>query len=147
MTTIPLWHHNLWYQIVVTELEGHGAQVNFTWHLALKKPAMSQYRASSPDLLAWFKSSNYGRDYRDAIKPFNFLLTQMAGSDALKSSVKAVAPYDKEHDRAIVKAFDRVTGQKINRKDLQSYAQALMQYHLHPEAKFHGGDYVEQGPT
>ncbi len=142
-----LWHHDLWYQIIIAELEGHGAQIDLTWHAALKKPAMSQYRASSPDLLAWFKSCNAGKKYRDAVKPFNFLLTQIAGSDVLKSSVKAVAPYDKDHDRAIQKAFDRITGMKINRRDLQSFAQALMQYHIHPEAKFHGGDFVDQGPT
>ena len=122
-------------------------QVDRAWHPALKKPAMSQYRASSPNLLAWFKKFNEGKDYSKSVKPFNFLLTLFAGSDSLMSSVKAVAPYDKDRDRAIRKAFHRLTAQKINRKDLQSYAQALMQYHLHPEAKFHGGDYVDQGQT
>ncbi|MEO6608972.1 MAG: hypothetical protein ABIN69_10935 [Aestuariivirga sp.] len=141
------WHHDLWYHIILAELEGHGAQVNMAWHPALKKPAMSQYRASSPDLLAWFKSLNHGKSYRDAVKPFNFLLTQVAGSDALKSSVKAVAPYDKNYDRALRKAFDRVTGRKVNPADLQSYVQALAQYHLHPESKFHNGDFVDQGQT
>lgn len=122
-------------------------QVDRAWHPALKKPAMSQYRASSPNLLAWFKKFNEGNDYRKSVKPFNFLLTLFAGSDSLMSSVKAVAPYDKDRDRAIRKAFHRLTAQKINRKDLQSYAQALMQYHLHPESKFHRGDFVDQGQT
>jgi hypothetical protein len=30
---------------------------------------------------------------------------------------------------------------------LKTYAQALAQYHLRPEAKFENGDYFDSGPT
>jgi hypothetical protein len=30
---------------------------------------------------------------------------------------------------------------------LKTYAQALAQYHLRPEAKFENGDYLDSGPT
>lgn len=142
-----LWHHDLWYQIIMAELEGRGAEVDLAWHPALQKPAISQYRASNPGLLAWFKTFNVGKDYRTSVKPFNFLFTLFAGNDSLRNTVKAVAPYDKDHDLAFGKAFDRMTGKPVNLDSLKNYAEALAQYHLHPEAKFHGGNYVDQGHT
>ena len=140
-----LWHHDFWNQIITAELEGRGAQVDLAWHQAMKTPAMSRYRASSPSLLAWFKPFNQGKSYSQAVKPFNFLLAQISGSETLKDKVRAVAPYDKNHKKALEKTFDRVTGKPINPKSLKSYAQSLAQYHLHPEAKFHGGRYLDQG--
>jgi hypothetical protein len=32
-------------------------------------------------------------------------------------------------------------------EQLKSYEEALAQYHLHPEAKFHNGDYMDRSIT
>jgi transcriptional regulator with XRE-family HTH domain len=43
--------------------------------------------------------------------------------------------------------FDRLTGEAVPQESLKTYEEALAQYHLHPEAKFRNGDYVDRGPT
>ena len=39
------------------------------------------------------------------------------------------------------------TGEPVSHDRLLTYREALAQYHLHPERKFHGGDYLDTGPT
>jgi hypothetical protein len=41
--------------------------------------------------------------------------------------------------------FDRETGEPVPSEHLKTYQEALVQYHLHPEAKFHNGDYLDSG--
>src|SRR5262249_8856508 len=41
----------------------------------------------------------------------------------------------------------RTSGFRRYGSHLKTYRQALAQYHLHPEAKFHHGDYLDRGPT
>jgi hypothetical protein len=43
--------------------------------------------------------------------------------------------------------FDRQSGEPIEPQALKTYQEALAQYHLHPEAKFHNGDYLDRGVT
>src|SRR5207248_10932879 len=60
---------------------------------------------------------------------------------------KPVAPYDHDISAAADNAFDREPPWKpVPRAWLRTYAEALRQYHIHPETKFLGGGYTESGP-
>ena len=155
------WHCDLWHQIVSAALKGHPDQVRRDYHPALARPAISRYSATSPDLLEWFKAYNEGRSYRDQVKPFGFLLSMSAGLGAAifspdvlpirlgrkASEIKPIAPFDSDHRKAALMAFDRVTGHPIPQKSLRSYADALAQYHISPESKFQNGDFMDRGTT
>jgi hypothetical protein len=43
-------------------------------------------------------------------------------------------------------AFDRERGGAIPGSWLKSHGRTLVRYHLHPETKFHGGDFDQRGP-
>lgn len=156
------WHCDLWHQIVSAALDEHPEQVARDYHPALSEPARSRYAATSPDLLQWFKPYNASRDYRDQVKPFGFLLSFKAGWDWATESIvssarkgrpkkvapiKPIAPFETDSRKSVAMAFDRESGQPVPAKALQSYAEALAQYHLHPESKFRGGDYLDRGTT
>lgn len=53
--------------------------------------------------------------------------------------------YDSDLSKAQEGCFARETGEPIPRDRLKSYRDALLQYHLHPESKFHNGDYTDRG--
>jgi hypothetical protein len=43
--------------------------------------------------------------------------------------------------------LDRVTGEHVELGQLKTYAEALTQYHLSPEAKFENGRFLDRGRT
>jgi hypothetical protein len=119
----------------------------------LSKPAISRYAATTPKQLNWFKKFNDGKPYRDQVKPCNFLyslfadpLAQCSGKSK-KGVIRPVAPYHKDLAVAVKHAFDRETGDPVPEHQLQTFAQRLAQYHLHPESKFLNGDYLDRGTT
>jgi hypothetical protein len=61
--------------------------------------------------------------------------------------VRPVAPFHTDPDKAAAAAFDRETGESVPVEQLGSYLAVLAQYHLHPEAKFLNGDYLDSGHT
>lgn len=159
---ILLWHVDLWRQIVMAGLSENPNQVDLSYHPAMNSPTVSRYGATSPEMLRWFKSYNADRVYRDQVKPHGFLLSliarkQIGGvtiADAPKrgrkpkpKEIKPIAPFDKDRRKALRLAFDRETGESISIDKLETYAETLAQYHLHPENKFLGGDYFDIGPT
>jgi hypothetical protein len=160
---VERWHCDFWYQIVSTALAGKPNQPHLDFHPAMNAPAISRYNATAPDLLRWFDGFNADRSYRAQVKPFGFLLSLRAkqgwdDGEAIAATVqrgrprkarmpKPVAPFDRDPAKAAATAFDRETGQPVPATALQSYAQALAQYHLHPEAKFIGGDFLDSGTT
>ncbi|MHA6732301.1 hypothetical protein, partial [Devosia sp. A369] len=159
---VELWQHDLWYQIISAALFGQPDQVDLAFHPALNLPAISRYGATSPRLLAWFKRYNQNRIYADQVKPFGFLLALLAGQIAAGEEIlqqkptgrerspkpiKPIAPFNLDPAVAASTAFDRETGNAILASALKTYAQAIAQYHLHPEAKFLNGDYVDKGAT
>jgi hypothetical protein len=98
------------------------------------------------------------------VKPFNFLNAfqarlQLHLSDAdqlaipkrgrprKQSLIKPVGPFDKNMRKAAQFAFDRETGNSVSTDSLMTYAEALAQYHLRPEAKFLNGDFFDRGRT
>ncbi|WP_293881251.1 hypothetical protein [Sphingomonas sp.] len=157
---IERWHCDLWHQIVSAALAGRPDQVRLDYHPALSKTALSRYSATTPELLRWFSTYNRDRPYRDQVKPFGFLLSMMLGMDVGEriadpskgrrkkpGRLKPVAPFDRDHDKAIASAFDRDTGEPVSASSLKSYADALAQYHVQPESKFLNGNYTDRGTT
>jgi hypothetical protein len=161
---VPRWQHDLWYRIVLAALDGCPAQVDLDDIPGLDVPAVSRYGATTPALLRWFDRYNEGKLYREQVRPFGFLLAFQARGSRLASvdplaavsrrqgdddlSVPNVAaPYERDAQIAAQRAFDRETGEPVPAHLLRTYREVLAQYHLHPEAKFHGGDFLDAGPT
>lgn len=133
------------------------------FHAALNAPAVSRYGATAPELLRWFDGYNADRPYRDQVKPFGFLLSLRAkriltskesinlqprrGRPPKVAPPKPVAPFETDKAKIAATAFDRESGQPVPSQSLQTYREAIAQYHLHPESKFYGGDYCDRGTT
>jgi transcriptional regulator with XRE-family HTH domain len=60
---------------------------------------------------------------------------------------RPVSAYDGDLAKAAEGCFDRETGEPVPQDRLKSYHEALAQYHLHPESKFHNGAYADRGFT
>jgi hypothetical protein len=61
--------------------------------------------------------------------------------------IRPIAPYDRNHKKAVARCFDRLTGLPVPYEYLKTYADALRQYHRHPESKFENGDYCDTRMT
>lgn len=159
---IERWHCDLWRQIVTAALGDKPDRVQLDYHPALRNPVISRYSATSPELLAWFKHYNATRPYRDQVKPFGFLLSMTEafnfgvervvaaprrGRREKVAKMKPIAPFNTDHEAALVTAFDRDTGQPVATSSLKTYVSALAQYHLSPESKFLNADYDDRGTT
>ena len=158
------WHYDLWFKIIEAALAGHPDQVDLSYHDGLNRPAASRYGATTPALLKWFGEYNRGRDYLDQVKPFNFLSAFHArpqfelseeqqcampkrGRPRKQLDVRPIAPFNRNPGAAAAAAFDRETGKPIAADQLKTYAEALAQYHLRPEAKFLNGEFCDRGRT
>lgn len=163
---VKRWQHDLWIKIIEAALAGSPNQVPLDWHPGFQKPAISRYGATSPKLLAWMDTWNEGRSYQDQVRPFGFLVSlmprtgpfaEMADQDVAdpskrgrpnkQSKPRPIAPFDRDHDQAAQEAFDRVTGDSVDRRALKTYAEALAQFHLSAEDKFENGDFFDAGIT
>jgi hypothetical protein len=163
---VKRWHHDLWIKIVEAAIDDNPDKVVIDWHPAFLKPAALRYATSSPALLAWVKKWNDGKPYEAQIRPFGFLLsytpksglsakvpmiedaeTPRRGRPRKVAKAKPIAPYSKDIGRAVRGAFCRVSGNGVEPEQLKTYAEALQQYHVSPEAKFENGDYLDRGRT
>jgi hypothetical protein len=146
---LPRWQHDLWWVMVQHALAGDIHGMRYDWHPALKRPAVSRYAATSPRILGWMDRINSGKPYGERVKPFGFMLlphTKLPGMGGPKD-LRPVAPFHEDPEAAIRQAFDRMTGQPVKRRDLQTYAEALAGYHLSPESKFRNGQAFDVGRT
>ncbi|RLW55434.1 MAG: hypothetical protein B6D76_03795 [gamma proteobacterium symbiont of Stewartia floridana] len=165
---VKRWQHDFWIKIIQAALNGKPDQVIMDWHPALMNPSASRYTASSPQMASWLDIWNEGKDYKAQIRPFGFLLsftarsgvfepppdlkasfieTPKRGRPKKKSNCKPIAPYTSDPAEALPSVFDRVTGEKIEPKQLKTYAEALAQYHLSCEDKFLNGQFLDRGRT
>jgi hypothetical protein len=87
------WQGDLWKEIIRSLRSANPLEVRLDWRPELGHPAVSQYTASTPDLLARFKDFNRHKPYAQRVKPFNFLLEfygkrpdEMARQGLLKST-------------------------------------------------------------
>jgi predicted transcriptional regulator with HTH domain len=140
---VALWQHDLWWSVAKAALHGPVVQLPLDYHPALLRPAVGRYAATTPVIQRWFNRYNENRSYDQQVKPFGFLLVFMARAN----DQAPVAPFDRDPSRAVAHAFDRNTGLPIDSAGLKTYAQALAQYHLHPEAKFLNGRHCDHGTT
>ncbi|MDQ7076830.1 MAG: hypothetical protein Q9M45_03160 [Robiginitomaculum sp.] len=163
---VSRWQYDYWYKLLEAGLSDSPRQLSLDYHPKLQVPAMSRYGATSPKMLDWMKSHNEGRDYKDQIKPFGFMVSFTArdgvyaqapepalvdpgkrGRPMGKYPPKPSAPFERDPAKAVSLAFDRITGEPVDQSMLKTYAEALANYHLHPEDKFEGGDYYDSGET
>jgi hypothetical protein len=146
---LPRWQYDLWWKIATCALAGDIHAMTYDYHPALRRPALSQYSATSPDLLRWFKRWNEGKSYAEGVKPFGFLFALHARSPGMggRSNLHPVAPFHDKPQEAVRSAFDRLTQGRVNKRDLQTYAEALAGYHLSAESKFRNGDRFDVGRT
>jgi hypothetical protein len=151
------WQYDFWYLILEAALSGRGLKTEFHKLPNFKRPAISRYSASTPRLLNWFEKFNLGRFYRDRVKPFNFLLAFQPRLDLHPTKTEKgsrrigqlgpIAPYDRNSEKALLRCFDRNSGERLQISQLRTYQELLNQYHLHPEGKFQNGDYSDFGFT
>ena len=149
---VDRWQYDLWYKIIQAALDGHPDQVDLSYHDNPKRPAVSRYGATTPGLLKWFAAFNRGREHPDQVKPLNFLNAYQArqqlalpdaeqwahpkrGRPKKQLDMKPVSAFNKNIRDAAKSAFDRETGKPVGASELLTYAEALAQYHLRPEAK------------
>lgn len=151
---VAYWHKDLWTAICEAALEGVDDSGEFIRDERLNIPAASRYGANTPALLKWFSDYNGDLPRAQQVKPFNFLLSFQARNLALmatsdpeaaswlqkrKTAPRPAGPYEREPAKAASQAFDRATELPIPDRWLQTYTDVLRKYHLHTEAKFHGG--------
>ncbi len=160
---VERWHCDLWFEIVKAGLGQKPEMPRLDFHPAMNAPAVSRYGATAPELLRWFNGHNTNRSYRDQVKPFGFLLSLRAKQDwRSNDSViahprrgrppkielpKPVALFERDMAKVAATAFDRESGQPVPADALQTYREAVAQYHLHRESKFLCGNYLDRGTT
>ena len=111
-------------------------------------PAITQYTVTTPDLLRSFRKYNDGKPYHRQVRPFGFMVMLQQADEADQSTtMRVIAPFNRNPAKAARKAFDRDTGATIKPKQLRTYAHSLEHYHNHPEAKFLNGERGDRGPT
>lgn len=115
------------------------------WPLQRLSPPSAQNHQIAINFLTVFSAGrNFALDWVDANEEPDAGKRQ--GRD--RSDVpRPVAPYNSDLRRAATKCFDRLTGAAVPADRLKTYTEALADYHLHPEAKFLNGDYLDRGPT
>jgi hypothetical protein len=137
--------------------------VNLNYHKALNLPAVSHYSATNPALLKCFDAYNADNEYRNQVRPFGFLVALHAAKLAnlpgrqdyevddaeperqRRRALSPFAPFESDPEKSAHQAFDRLTGEPIERHSLSSYRQALNQYHLHAESKFLNAESTDIG--
>lgn len=97
--------------------------MDISYHRGLGRPAASRYGATTPALLAWFRTFNADREYAGQVKPFNFLIAFQArpqlslpegeewkpkrGRPRKPSPIRPVAPFSRNIGEAARKPRDR----------------------------------------
>jgi len=153
------WHYDVWFRILQAALKTSDS-VDFDSISGFSGKAVVRYAATTPTLLNWYAKYNRGLPYPVKVKPFNFLLMfhvspvawqtrepESANFDLPNDLPSVVAPYDRDPAVAVAHCFDRDTKKPIPALFLKTYAQALAQYHVHPEAKFGNADFLDRGET
>ena len=157
---VSLWQEDVWKQIIEAASKGQLQVVNYAFRPEMNEPARSQYAATRPSVLDWFKRYNKDRPYAEAIKPFNFLLSffmrhqeELTTSDPTVKwdssfdAIRPVAPFESNLIKAIPRIFDRNSDRlnPVPASWLRAVADVLRDYHRQPEYKFLGGGWNEVG--
>jgi hypothetical protein len=142
---VPLWQENLWKEVICATESGTPDQTRFMEMPGFDAPAASQYAATTPELLAWFKGYNERHPEGERIFSFGFLLSLQAKSrvqmakddpDALfhefwrRREPRPAAPYFKRSIDAKDHAFDRERDVKIPASWLKSHGRRAHDNHI-----------------
>jgi len=154
------WQEDLWKAIIQSLQSANPLELRFDWREEVAHPAVSQYSATAPDRLDWFKEFNRDKTYVLQVKPFNFLLEfygkrpdelardgLLTTSDEAQRQPKPIAPYSRAPYLMLPRIRDRVTGDPVEARWLRTYAETLRGYHRHPETKFLHGEAIDSGAT
>jgi hypothetical protein len=164
---VDRWQYDVWYRIITAALNDNPDRASVLDLPNFHRAAASRYAATTPNLLRWFDTHNNKRDYAEQVRPFNFLTVfpprrnfatdwndvsetakpRKRKSDNGSDIPRPVAPYNADPKLVAANCFDRLTGDPISIDRLKTYAEALSDYHLHPESKFLNGDYLDRGAT
>jgi hypothetical protein len=166
LKAVKRWQHDIWHRIVTSALADSDTNSNPAAHPAFDRPVASQYHATKPFILNWFKAYNKTRRPEQQVGPFNFLLSFQAHALARQAdqepaatgrghrdrgsaaTMRPVAAYNSDLLAAAKTCFDRMSGgAPVSINDLATYREALAQYHLYPESKFLNGRHRDRGPT
>jgi hypothetical protein len=77
---VPLWQEDLWKEIIRSADSDTPDQTRFMEMPGFDVLAASQYAATTPELLAWFRGYNARHKEGEKIFPFGFLLSLQAKS-------------------------------------------------------------------
>lgn len=161
---VDRWHYDLWFKVIEAAFGTRPKNFALDYHPALSLPALTRFGVSSPALERWMTIWNAPRAYAERVKPFGFMTTfqpratqrielvaeaevPRRGRPYKRAQLRPIAPFNRGSADAVAGAFDRETGEPIRENQLKTYAEALAQYHLHPEDKFLHGDYWDEGRT
>jgi hypothetical protein len=151
----PAWMRHMWARII----QPGGAPFAFG-----RDPALAQWTVSTPSLYHTLRYWNEGKDYADRIKPFNFVSVVYVRKEhkprlpASTRGFQLMAPYLTTAAEALmatwVNKYDPMAHYMIgtelelmnDRVKVVTYADVLMDYRVHPEAKFAAWDGSKSGP-
>jgi hypothetical protein len=154
------WEEDVWKAIIVAAVSDYPKQVDYAYRPEMNEPARSQYSATRPAVLNWFRRFNEGRPYSEQVKPFNFMLSfyarrqeDLVTADAERvwdetlKDLRPVAPYTRDLAKAPARVFDRNAdpAKRVPREWLRTVADVLRDYHRQPEYKSLGGGWTEAG--
>jgi hypothetical protein len=77
---VPLWQEDLWKEVIRAADTDTPDQTRFMDMSLFDVPAASQYAATTPELLSWFKGYNERQPEGERVFPFGFLLSLQAKS-------------------------------------------------------------------
>lgn len=137
------WQQDLWEEIIQADIEKR--HPDYSKFPNFDSPSISRYGATTPQLLKWFEAYNADRPYKEAVRPFNFLLSMQARPEY--KGIRPASPYERDPSKAVRHCFDRETGKKVQKCQLKTNNESLAQYHLHPETKFLNGNFLDKGIT
>ena len=146
-------------------LAGHPQQVDLDDLPGFEAVAVSRYAATRPRLLHWFDTYNKGRPYaragaalrlpqrlsgeeRGPARPVDAGATASGtrqGRVLPSGSPRWSRPTTPTRPWPCSAASTARRASRVPAALLKTYRQALARYHLHPEAKFYGGDYTDAG--
>lgn len=151
----PRWIDDTWHWILTAHDDPDAPLPEWADH-----PALSRVTVSSPPLLRPFARWNQARPWADQVKPFNFLLVATIdpfghppGADPARFLL--ITAYDNNPERwteldwrnrydpngpSYTITTDRNAPPAAHLAGVQSYADVLHQYRMHPEHKFNGPD-------
>ena len=145
------WVRQIWETLVNEALSLPYDQP--TW---LDTPALSRFSVSTITLFKRFKNANDGKAYGERIKPFNFILIAHEDSFGLRRTTP-IAPFETDPAKWIdLNWLDLRTGKRCRISTsgtfggtkavrVQTYADVLARYGVHPESKSLGPDGLECG--